>query len=452
MMILSSLTNIWSSNKASHNILRTFLAQTAILGVSLVTGVLTARYLGPVGRGQLAAVNMWPQLMISISLMSIPSSLIYHIKISRDQAQLSRILGGAISVGLVVGVLTSLAGYALMPKILFRYGPEVVRLAQLVVLAVPVIGIWYILMSVMRTQDNIRRFNLSCLAISSLALLSLAALALTGRLTVASAAFSYVFAHVPVVGFGLFWLWKTYSPVVQFRSDEVRSFGSYSLRFWGMEIADTLGHFMDKIFIIGILAEYQLGIYAVALSITSAVGAISTALLIVLFPRVAGRSIAEVSQLVCRAARINFSIYMVVLIPFILLMPFLINVLYGKAFEEGILLVRLFLFDAMMQGTVGILCQAYFAVGRPGVVSWMRAIRLVLMVCLLWQLVPAFGLLGVCWASLIISFLSMAFMFISYPILLKQSIPSLIATKGDMRYLYEAFKTLLKVDSGDEVE
>ena len=58
-------------------IIQTAFANLAVQGVNLLCGILTARSLGPDGRGLLAGVIMWPQFLaygmtIGIPIASVP--------------------------------------------------------------------------------------------------------------------------------------------------------------------------------------------------------------------------------------------------------------------------------------------------------------------------------------------------------------------------------------------
>ena len=43
----------------------------------MLTGALAARLLGPDGRGQLAAIQMWPNFLAAIANLGLPEALVY---------------------------------------------------------------------------------------------------------------------------------------------------------------------------------------------------------------------------------------------------------------------------------------------------------------------------------------------------------------------------------------
>src|SRR5262245_21083386 len=74
------LTRVLSAPGGAAASLQTLVASVLILGLNLSTGMLTARLLGPVGRGELAAIIVWPQFMAFILTLGLPSSLLYNLK------------------------------------------------------------------------------------------------------------------------------------------------------------------------------------------------------------------------------------------------------------------------------------------------------------------------------------------------------------------------------------
>src|SRR5579884_596164 len=93
--------------------LQTLVQSAIVLIVNFGTGVLTARTLGPAGRGELTAVVVWPQLFAWAMLMGLPQALIYNIRTDRSRG--IRLIPTALLLGLVGGCVASGAGMLLIP-------------------------------------------------------------------------------------------------------------------------------------------------------------------------------------------------------------------------------------------------------------------------------------------------------------------------------------------------
>ena len=55
--------------------LQTALARVLILAINMGTGIITARFLGPQGRGEQAAIILWPQLLAYLMTLGLPAAL-----------------------------------------------------------------------------------------------------------------------------------------------------------------------------------------------------------------------------------------------------------------------------------------------------------------------------------------------------------------------------------------
>ena len=65
-----------------------------LASLGLVTGILAARLLGPVGRGELAAIQTWPSVMATIAMLGLPEAVVYFSAKEREQS--GRYLGSAM--------------------------------------------------------------------------------------------------------------------------------------------------------------------------------------------------------------------------------------------------------------------------------------------------------------------------------------------------------------------
>ena len=50
-------------------------AEFLLLVLGVVTGTILARVLGPVGRGELAAITLWPGILLTLGGLGIPHTI-----------------------------------------------------------------------------------------------------------------------------------------------------------------------------------------------------------------------------------------------------------------------------------------------------------------------------------------------------------------------------------------
>src|SRR5579871_6170623 len=98
----------------------------------LISGLLAARLLGPTGRGELAAIQMWGALFSIFAALGMSDALIYFV--ARDPAQGGAFAGSAVLLSLLGCVPLLSLGYFAMPALLAAQSPLIVSAARLYLL------------------------------------------------------------------------------------------------------------------------------------------------------------------------------------------------------------------------------------------------------------------------------------------------------------------------------
>ena len=88
--------------------------------------------------------------------------------------------------------------------------------------------------------------------------------------------------------------------------------------------------------------------------------------------------------------------------------PPLLELLYGEAFAAAAVPFRILLIDAVLIGFSSISMQAFMSSGRPGVVTALLVVGLLVNVLGMLLLVPPFGLSGAAFAVLIATIVRLA--------------------------------------------
>lgn len=109
----------------------------ALLGV--LTGVATARLLGPEGRGQLAAIQTWPTFIATMAMLGLTEALVYYC--ARERRSAGAYLGSAMAFVLIVAVPAMMIGYISLPTLLRAQSDHVVRAARWYLCLIPLFGL-----------------------------------------------------------------------------------------------------------------------------------------------------------------------------------------------------------------------------------------------------------------------------------------------------------------------
>src|ERR1700730_7381781 len=65
---------------ASSAVVQSIGAKLLVVGITAMTGIITARKLQPAGRGELAAMILWPVFLLRILTLGVPSALTFQLK------------------------------------------------------------------------------------------------------------------------------------------------------------------------------------------------------------------------------------------------------------------------------------------------------------------------------------------------------------------------------------
>jgi O-antigen/teichoic acid export membrane protein len=370
--------------------LATLVAFVVVLVANTATGVLTARLLGPGGRGSLAALLFWPQFLAMAATLGLPTGLVYTL--NRLPTLAPGLVFAALAVGGLVGVAAAAVGLGIIPVALDQYPPEVRTWACWCLLNTPVSLLTLVGIAAAEAEGDFAVANRVRTFTPLATLLGLIALAGCGLLTPASAALAYLLPGLPVLVLLLLYLLRRWWPRPQ--AAAVPPLARYSLRAWGSDLLGTLGLQVDQLFVIGLLAPAAMGIYAAAASLARLLNVFQNAAVRVLFARAAARTGTEVVALTGRTARVSFALTVAGGMLVIGLGPALIASFYGAAYREAATVFPLLVAEVVLGSTAAILGQAYLALGRPEGVAFAQALGLGVGVPLLCALVPAWGLTG----------------------------------------------------------
>jgi O-antigen/teichoic acid export membrane protein len=115
----------------------TLLAQVGLLGLGTFTSVASARLLGPQGRGELAAVILWPLLLVMLFSLGINQATVFHT--GQRRHSIPEVWTASTLITLVQSLCVVLVGLVVIPVALHRYSPEVRHLALIFLFATPLL-------------------------------------------------------------------------------------------------------------------------------------------------------------------------------------------------------------------------------------------------------------------------------------------------------------------------
>lgn len=419
--------------------LQTLLSRIVVMALNLLTGILIARLLGADGRGEQAAIILWPQFFSCVMTLGIPSALIYNLKrYPEDQA---KFFSGATIISVGLGSLAAIGGVFLVPHWMAHYSPEVIHATQSFMALTPMLLLAITFSSALEACELFGKANQARYLQGVLTLLIVLVLGAMHHATPITLATAYLLPTLPML-----WLMggrlKQQFEFFRLPSMQIcQRLLNYGLRAYGIELLGTLYLQIGGMLVVKILSASELGWYAVALSLSRMLNLLQSSVVTVLLPKTAARPPHEVLQMTGQATRVSLLCLMVPSVIVGVAAAPILTALYGPEFTQAAQTLRVLLLESLVAGATYVLTRAFMALGRPGLVAILQIGGLVVAVPATVLFVDRFGLLGASLALFASSLFRLIITLICFPLILKVPPPSLLPQKADL----EMFQRLLLV-------
>jgi antigen flippase len=379
----------------SREFASTLITNLVIQACTIVQGILVARLLGPVGRGQFAAAILWPGLFAAMGGMGVGVALARRAGRATDLARVIRtgllltLLTGTVVMALCAAAIPWLlpggdtivrnAAYAFVPYIIFNH-------VSLAMIAIDQGAGWF------------NRMNWTRLIVNPVYLALVIALWLAGIRDVLWFVISLLIATGAVAFFRVAMaLWHAPIPGSM---EPLKTIFREALPFGFAGLLNPLAASADKALLLYLLGTTQLGFYTVALTAASVVNSLAGAAGTVSFGVSAQAKDREGFDRVARMFRFTAWTWLLAGLAVAVVIPIVLPLLYGAVFRPAIQPAILLIPAAALAGQASILEESMRAQGRAFIGLEARVAGLLVMVAAGWLLVPAFGILGVVFAAI----------------------------------------------------
>lgn len=410
--------------------------------INAATGIITARALHPAGRGELAALGVWPNFLGNLMTLGLPSAFIYWSRTRPERR--SSLLWVSLPLTLALGGLATIVGVIGIPFWLAQYSSHVIHVAQLLMLNAFVVLMIANARAACEAESDFFASSAALCMPPLLALFGLIGLAASHRLTPVSAAAAYVLSGVPACMFLLFRIRKYLSGRPSQLTSSARMLLGYGIRSYGVDICGTLSVYADQAIVVRLLDPEAMGTYVVALSLSRTLGIIHQAVAAVLFPRAVSLQPRELVELTGRAVRVSTACTAISGVGVGIFGPILLSLLYGHEYRHATAILNILIIEMIITGSTLVLTRAFMASGRPGYVTFLQSSGLVLSLPLLVLLVPRWGVTGASYALLIAALIRLAFALGSFPVLLKHPAPGFLPRLSEFNTLAVRFRDALR--------
>jgi O-antigen/teichoic acid export membrane protein len=415
-------------------------AKLLVIGVNAATGIFSARALRASGRGELAAMILWNVLLANAFTFGIPSALTFQLQ--RHLHKRSELVGAAFLIGLITSVLAMFAGLLGMKHWIPQYSPQVIAYSCLFLLNIPIFAWSLIGRAALEGGGDFKTSNTSLTLAPLMTLIGLLALLWSHTFTPVAAAWVYVLMGLPSFLLITWRIMQEYRPSLRNARESVQLLLSYGVRSYGVDLCGTMAFYVDQALVIHLLNPGMMGAYVVALSLSRMLNAFHTAVVMVLFPRIASQSTPVILELTGQAVRITTLLTVSSGLLVAAFGPWLLGLLYGKEYRNASGVVRILVIEVVLSGIAQVLSQAFMALGRPGFVTGLQIIGLSLTVPLMLLFIPRFGVVGAAAALLISTTVRLLFVAVSFQKILKVDCPRIVVGRADISKIITTISSL----------
>jgi len=381
----------------------TSLAATLLIQLlTMVQGVLSARWLLPQGKGELTTVLLWPTLLVALSSLGIQDAVAFAAANS-DDTETKRLAASALWLMLLVSAVLVGTGYLILPIILSNHDTELVATSQLYLWYIPPTLVTVCLAGVLLGKLRLTQVNISRTSVYVIILSLMISFYLVGRVSVHSFTMAFLASS-----WGAFLLagaflikrgWIGWLPSL----GKMKKLLAYGFKVHIGSLAGMLNLRLDQLLLSIFLPPAVLGLYVVAVTIGSGANLVaSTVAYWVAFPRLSNLSSGLLkTQVLARFMRFGLLASLLSAVILFVGAPWLITFFFGAAYGESAGMARILIIAAIPLGCNAIFTAGFKAYNLPEVSSSAEIIGLAVTALALLVLLPNFQALGAAWASLL---------------------------------------------------
>lgn len=414
----------------------TLLTTLAVTVIGFFTSVMTARILGPEGRGLLSGALLIATLAGNASLFGLANTFIYHRGAGRPY-NYKRLL--ILSLLFVAGLSVVLAWLGM------QITDEAQLHAQLplILLLTSVTAGQGYFYALSQLHDGLHFFNAMrfLLVVGNLVLL-LVLIAMLDVVDFRDILVTQLIVAAFLTALGIHWarknaVWKTVDS--EQPPATLQGMLGYAVSHHGTVLLSLFLVNFDKLALLNMGTIVEYGFYALAFTTSRLIGAVQEAVSTALYSRFAGRDVNALSHHVRVAFRVTFVPMLLLAALGAALSPWLIVWVYGASFASMTIPFAILLFECVITGASWTLAQRFNAGGRPGLV-FVRQFISVVPVFLAIPFLPEQGIH--IYLSALMLFGAMLRLTVTlglYPLALKERIPDLLPTASDCMAAFRLF-------------
>ena len=382
---------------------QTTLFNLARLAIGAVGSILLARWLGPHGRGLLAAALLLPPLLVAIGGSGVAPAFFYLS--GSQRVERSRLTSSAAYLAVVQSMVLCLGGYVLVGLLFSTRGAELTFSASIYLATIPAgfLGVYYL--QILLGAGEVRLYNWIGMVIPVGYLIGIIALAVVDRLDILPLVVLQICLNGSVSVLSMFALRRRRVKILAYGPRAIAKTSAevlrYAVRALAGDASSALNLRLDQLIVAALLPPSQLAFYAVAVSITGVLSVFPTAVKIVNTPQIAQQADSdERENLIRLTTRTLLRVALPLWIVATIMLPILTRLVLGPEWAPVLKPELVLIAAGVVLGFKEVLVACAAASGDPWLGSRTELVGLTVTIAGLVLLVPSFGIMGAALTSL----------------------------------------------------
>lgn len=399
-----------NSRPGRSALIHTITASVSIQGLTLASGAIAARILGPEGRGALAAAILWPTVIAGLGLFGLNHVLSLYAAKNDDVRD---VMHAALLFTIIASMIAIPAGWILLPFVLPHQFASTVAAARLFLLFVPLNVLTTHIQAIELGRGRLRNYNITRVVLSGSYLVMLGVFWLcdiraVGAFVVALLSANLITLLVRIVITGQ----RSFVPYVPLQY--ARRLLQQAAPFFLSSVLFLAQGSIDRALLLWFLAERDLGLFAVAASAGAAQSSVSASVRLLVFARGAAVGSVEAMTDGARVFRLMALAGGAMSLCLGAALPILIPLVFGHKFRESVVPAVLIVVTTFLQGQGQIIDETLRSQSKPTPGVYARVIGLAAFASLGAFLARAIGLIGVAVAGVVNQAIFLIFLMIVF--------------------------------------
>jgi O-antigen/teichoic acid export membrane protein len=370
-----------------------------LTGLGFVSGILVARWLGPSGRGQLAAAMLWPGVIGILISLGLQHAFAYAVGVGWAKPDRLQRLGAKFT--LLVALPAMAIYWWICPWILGSQFPQQTWIPGIFALYIPLAVYAGFLLPIYQGSGDFKRWNIARVFRSGSWTLAVLLAVVLGWLTV----LNLLVVQLATLLLLCIYLYSRLGRLQDSGKGEGTAPTSvifrYGLAIYLSGLAYTVNQQLDQLLLSVWVTPSDLGQYAAAVTLAGAILVIPTAMGPIGFSKVTRATHDPSEQR--RHVKVAFAWSAVLLVPAGLavafLAPWITKILYGEAYGHSAALLRILAPAAISLGMGMILADVLRGMGKPMYATYGAVGGAAITIVGLLLTLRRFGTLGAAWVS-----------------------------------------------------